>query len=277
MKANRILAYNKKNTWIHQLSGATKLLCFLLMSFVAMLTFDIRVLLFVLVFSFIIYKVSKTEWKEVSIAFIYIAIFLVTNMILTFVFSPQAGVDIYGTKHIIMGSGRYTLTQEQVFYELTKLVKYMSLVPFGLLLFITTDPSEFASSLNKIGVNYKICTTLSLTLRYFPDVQKDFQTISQAEQARGVDMGKDQKLIDKFKFVLSMLVPLLFTTLDRVDTISNAMELRSYGKHPKRTWYNTKPFSKSDYTAIAVCSLILLATVLIRIFVNHSFYFNPFI
>ena len=278
MKGNKFLAYNKKDTIIHQLTGATKLVCFLLLSFVAMLTFDIRVLFLVLVFAFIILKVSKTEWKEIEVAFYYVVVFLSLNIILTYVFSPTAGVDIYGTQHILVDFGnRYSITSEEVFYEITKMVKYASLVPFGLLLFLTTDPSEFAASLNRIGVNYKVCTTLGLTLRYFPDVQRDFTTISQAEQARGVDMGKNVKLFDKFKFVMSIIVPLLFTTLDRIDLISNAMELRSYGKMQKRTWYNSRPFEKKDYIAIGICVIILLATIAVRIFVNHSFYYNPFI
>ena len=71
IKGNKFLAYNKKDTIIHQLTGATKLVCFLLLSFVAMLTFDIRVLFLVLVFAFIILKVSKTEWKEIEVAFYY--------------------------------------------------------------------------------------------------------------------------------------------------------------------------------------------------------------
>mgnify|MGYP004444707795 CR=1 FL=1 len=278
MKRNRILAYNNKKSVIHELSGATKLVCFLLMSFVSMLTFDVRVLIGVLVFSYVVLLVSRTEWKEISVAFVYIGIFLLFNLVTTFVFSPDAGADIYGTRHVIATlSQRYTITLEQLFYEGTKLVKYMSLVPFGLMLFITTDPSEFASSLNRLGVNYKICTTLSLTLRYFPEVQRDYLHISQAEQARGIDMGKNTRLSEKVKFVVSILIPLLFSTLDRIELISNAMELRSYGKKDKRTWYNSRPFGKNDYLAIGICVAILVVTLAVRIFVNHSFYWNPFI
>ncbi|MCF0111580.1 MAG: energy-coupling factor transporter transmembrane protein EcfT, partial [Erysipelotrichaceae bacterium] len=91
MKRNRILAYNNKKSVIHELSGATKLVCFLLMSFVSMLTFDVRVLIGVLVFSYVVLLVSRTEWKEISVAFVYIGIFLLFNLVTTFVFSPDAG------------------------------------------------------------------------------------------------------------------------------------------------------------------------------------------
>ena len=40
----RILTYAEKDTWIHRLSGVTKLLFFLVWSVVGMLTYDTRVL-----------------------------------------------------------------------------------------------------------------------------------------------------------------------------------------------------------------------------------------
>ena len=40
---------------------------------------------------------------------------------------------------------------------------------------VATNPSEFAASLNKIGVNYKIAYSVAIALRYIPDVQRDYQ------------------------------------------------------------------------------------------------------
>ena len=59
-----------------------------------------------------------------------------------------------------------------------------------MLLFVcTTNPSEFASSLNKIGVKYSVSYAVALALRYIPDIQKDYHDISQAQQARGIELG----------------------------------------------------------------------------------------
>ena len=51
----RILTYEEKDTWIHRLSGITKLVFFLLWSIVGMLTYDTRVLVFMLLSSFVIF------------------------------------------------------------------------------------------------------------------------------------------------------------------------------------------------------------------------------
>ena len=53
-----------------------------------------------------------------------------------------------------------------------------------MLLFVsTTNPSEFAASLNKLGIKYSVAYSVALALRYIPDVQKEYREISQAQQA----------------------------------------------------------------------------------------------
>ena len=68
----RILTYIEKDTWIHRLSGVTKLLFFLVWSIVGMLTYDTRVLVFMLICSLVIFKVSKTDWQQVGTVFLFI-------------------------------------------------------------------------------------------------------------------------------------------------------------------------------------------------------------
>lgn len=51
---SRVLSYEEKDTWIHRLSGVTKLLFFLLWSITSMISYDTRVLLVMLVCSLII-------------------------------------------------------------------------------------------------------------------------------------------------------------------------------------------------------------------------------
>nr|WP_202968607.1 energy-coupling factor transporter transmembrane component T [Oceanobacillus picturae] len=37
-------------------------------------------------------------------------------------------------------------------------------------------------------------------------------------------------------------MPLIFSSLERIEVISNAMELRGFGKKKKRTWYHATAF-----------------------------------
>ena len=274
----KLFSYSQLDTFIHRLSGLTKLICFLLLTSSVMLTFDIRIIFGILILSIILFRIAKVEFKKVKLMFIYVFIFLITNFFLTFLFEPLYGVEIYGTCHELFRiSNRYIVTLEQLFYQFTKFSKYLSVIPLGLIFFFTTNPSEFASSLNNVGVSYRACSAVSLTLRYFPDVQRDYHTISLAQQARGVEMSNKEKVLKRLKNMSNILIPLIFSTLDRVELITNAMDLRGYGKNSKRTWYSYRKLNKNDYLSITICALILLFTLYMRFFVTKSLFYNPFI
>ena len=272
-----MLSYIKKDSPIHKLTGATKLICFLLWTIAAMITYDTRVLIGLFIAGIIVFKISKIKFEDVSFILYFILFFLLLNALLIFVFSPYQGVEIYGSRtdlfHLI---GPYTVTKEQLFYELNVILKYFATIPMALLFILTTDPSEFAASLNKIGVNYKIAYSVAIALRYIPDVQRDYKDISFAQQARGIDLSSKEKLSKRIKNSAAILMPLIFSSLERIDKISLAMELRAFGNNKKRTWYNSRKFGKIDYIFIVIL-LIIVAISIAMVKVNGSRFYNPFI
>jgi len=277
MKA-RLFSYNLIDTPIHRLSGLTKLICFLFLTFAVMFSYDIRMILGVMLFSLLILKLSRIRYSQIRLMILYVLIFLLTNAVISFFFAPEQGVSIYGTRHNIVSLfGVTTLTWEQIFYQVTKFFKYASVIPLGIIFLLTTNPSEFASSLNGIGVNYKAAFAVALTLRYFPDIQRDYHDISLAQQARGLDLSHKAKFTDRFKNSLLIVIPLIFSSLDRIELISNAMDLRGFSKSKTRTWYTSRKLNKQDYFALAISALIFVATILVSVFVNHSRFYNPFI
>lgn len=274
----KLFSYNAVDTPIHRLSGLTKLICFLLLTFAVMFSYDIRVILAVTIFSIVILRLSQIRYSQIRLMIIYVFIFVLTNAVISFFFSPEQGVTIYGTRHNIVNLyGEYKLTWEQIFYQVTKFFKYFSVIPLGIIFLLTTNPSEFASSLNRIGVNYKAAFAVALTLRYFPDVQRDYHDISQAQQARGLELSNKAKFSDRFKNSLLIVIPLIFSSLDRVELISNAMDLRGFAKSKTRTWYTSKKFTRADYTALVISALVFISTIFISVFINHSRFYNPFI
>ena len=276
MKA-KLFDYVDRDNFIFNLSGLTKLVCFLFMTFAVMFSYDIRYILFVMVLSAIFFKMSGLEFKQIKLMTIYVAIFLLVNFLLTYLFSPQYGTEIYGTTHeIFRFNSRYTITLEQLLYQITKTTKYASVVPMGMIFLLTTNPSEFAASLNRVGCNYKGAYALSLTLRYFPDMIRDYQDIAVAQQSRGLDLSKKEKLSVRVKNIMNICVPLIFSTLDRIELISNAMDLRGFGKHKKRTWYVAKPLKKSDWGSMVFCLLVFLGSLCMTAFVKGSRFWNPF-
>lgn len=272
-----MIGYSDIDSPIHKLTGASKLIALIIWALASMITYDTRVLLGMFVISIIVFKISKVKFKQVSFVLYFILIFLLLNNIAIFIFSPYEGVQIYGSRNDLFKiAGPYTVTAQQLFYQFNITLKYFSIIPMALLFMVATNPSEFAASLNKIGVSYKIAYSVSIALRYIPDVQRDYQDISFAQQARGIDMSKKEKLTKRIKNSASILMPLIFSSLDRIEAISSAMELRAFGSNKKRTWYNGRPFKLGDYITILVVSIILIIAIMATISNGGRFY-NPFI
>ena len=275
--AGRVLSYEKKNTWIHELSGVTKLVFFLLWSITSMVSYDTRVLITMLILSVIILRASKTEWRQVGSVFRFIMLFLVINVIAIFFFSPFQGTEIYGTKTVIGHLfGKYYFTKEQLFYEANIILKYMTVVPAVFMFIVSTDPSEFAASLNRIGVSYYVAYSIAIALRYIPDVQDDYVKIKNAEAARGIELSRKAGLVSRIKNTAPILFPLIFSSMNRIDVVSNAMELRGFGKHRKRTWYRGKALVAADYL-VMVFTVLFCTAALIITFHKGSRFYNPFI
>jgi len=271
-----IFSYIQRQSPLHRISGAAKLIFFLLWSTAAMVTFDTRLLLAMSLVSIALFAISKIKWRDVSVMITFILFFLIFNMVAIFLFSPLQGVEIYGTKTVLFElTPRYIVTGEQLLYQLNVILRYVVMVPTALLFIATTHPSEFAASLNKIGISYKISYSVALALRYIPEIQRNFQHISKSQQARGVEMSKKAPIFKRVKNAVLIVTPLIFSSLENIEIITNAMELRGFGRHQKRTWYWGKPFGKQDWIAMVFGVSILLVAILLGV-VSGTRFWNPF-
>ncbi|MBY4971108.1 energy-coupling factor transporter transmembrane component T family protein [Streptococcus suis] len=275
MSQQKLIGYHPGTGLIHSLSAVSKLLFFLIVSILAMITYDTRLILFIAVFSLALFKMSGIRYKEISLVLILTIIFAAMNALMVHLFAPRYGVELYGADTpLLSGLGVYSLTSQQAFYLVNLLLKYFCTVPLAIIFLMTTHPSQFASSLNQIGVSYKVAYAVSLTMRYIPDIQEEFYTIRMSQEARGLELSRKGKLMDRIKGNLSLVIPLIFSSLERIDTISTAMELRRFGKNKKRTWYTQQPLQRIDY-AVLLFILALVVVTIYLFFVNQDRFYNP--
>ena len=275
--AAKVLNYIPKQSFIHSLSGTTKLIIFLSFSFLCGLSFDTRVLLVLLLLSFLGFALSKIKLSEIKIMSTFLVVFLVMNLILLFLFNPEYGPNLYGSRTVLFHiAGRYYVTLEQLFYQFNVSLKYVIGFPIAILFISTTNPSEFASSLSQLGVPYRVSYSVSLALRYIPDIQNDYHEIAQSQEARGVALGKDVKFVERIKNSAKIILPLVLTSLNKIDEISNSMQLRSFGKNKKRTWFMKKKMTTADYAVIAFCVVLFVVGMIITNQGGNNLY-NPFV
>ncbi len=269
--------YIDRPSVIHRLTGACKLVCLITWSLAAMTSFYTPLLVAMTLASLLLFKIAKLKIKDISFMLGIMFVYILMNNILVFLFSPDHGTSIYGTETVLFKLfGPYVVTAEQLFYHLNVILKNACTIPIVLLFVCTTNPSEFAASLSRIGVSYRISYAVALALRYIPDIQREYRDISLAQQARGTEMSSKASLVNRLKAASSILIPLILSSMERIETISNAMELRGFGKGKKRSWYSGRKFSKMDIFCMLSCTALMILSLLIT-YLNGSRYFNPFI
>lgn len=270
-----LIGYQPGDSFLHRLSGTSKLLFFLLVSISAMTSYDTRLLLFIGLGSLLLFGISGIKIRQVAFVLGLAVLFALLNLIMIYLFAPVYGVEIYGSKQVLLaGFGTYNVTSQELFYLFNVLLKYFCTIPLALIFLLTTNPSQFASSLNQIGLSYKVAYSVSLTLRYIPDLQEEFYMIKMSQEARGMDLSKKASLVQRIKGNLQIVTPLIFSSLDRIETIATAMELRRFGKHKKRTWYTAQSFKQADWLVVSFALLIIGVTLLLFV-VNEGRFYNP--
>ena len=260
---NRFLVnYVPGPTFLHKLTGFTKVLLFLAMTFAIISTFDVRILIPLLIINVIEIISMKPNYKPMVIMFMitFVTVTVIGNIML-FAVSPEAGLNNVGAENIIWQGSKYYLSKEFLWYIfvifLKRTTSFVSVMAFVL----ATTPSEFASGLNKCGLPYKVCTVVSLAYRTIPDIASDYVNIHNSMMMRGLELSKKAKLWTRLKNMIVLLVPLIFTAFGKVGNIANAMDLRGYGKNKKRTWYAEREATLGDKIIRSISLILVLVTI----------------
>lgn len=268
--------YIERQSIFHSLDGSIKLLMLIAWTFLAFAFMDARVFLAMIALGLILLKLSKLPGKAVWPLLVFIFIFTLFNSVFLLLITPEFGSELTGSYTKAAGIGFYTITYETIFYCITLSLKYISIMPITILFLFTTHPSNFASSLNRIGVPYRVAYSVSIALRYIPDVKAEVENIINAQEARGVAFRKgDAGIGTRLRNYATVMVPLLLSSFNRIEVVSNAMDLRGFGKNKKRTWYHRRKYSKLDIAFAVAAGVVLVLAVAIKVGIG-AIYWYPF-
>jgi len=257
--------YIERQSVFHSLDGSVKLLMLIAWTFFAFAFMDARVFAAMIVLGLAILKISKLPNKAVWPLLLFIFIFTLFNSAFLLLITPEFGSKLTGTYTEAVSVGFYIITYETIFYCITLSLKYIAIMPVTILFIFTTHPSNFAGSLNRIGVPYRVAYSVSIALRYIPDVKAEVENIINAQEARGVAFKKGDAPIGKrLKNYATVMVPLLLSSFNRIEVVSNAMDLRGFGKNRKRTWYHRRKYTKLDIAFAAASIAVLVLAVVIK-------------
>ena len=264
--------YIDTGSWLHRLNGITKFAWFLAWLTAVLMIFDIRVIAVAVILGLWLLRQTGVPWRIYRPLLLATSLVLLLNALFMFLLSPGLGPEYLGSETVLVPLGHFTITAEALYYLGVVTLKYFSMFPIALVFVFCTHPTEFSASLNRLGVPYKIAYSVSLTLRYLPDVKNEFIAILHAQQARGVDISRNVPLKQRLQNLVKILQPLIFSSLERADTVANAMVLRGFGRHSHRTWYSARPLRGVDYLLIALALATVAAMVWLRSQAEQKFW-----
>lgn len=268
------LTYENTDSFLHHLNGVTKLGVFALWIVFCLTTFDIRFLLPSAFLSTLLLLATKIPFKKFVPYIIAMCTVITLNALFIYLFSPDQGSRYLATRTVLFGppSHPYALTAETLYYLLVVCLKYFSLFPMALIFVSVTHPSQFASSLNHIGFSYSISYAIALALRYLPEVTSSYRNILHAQMARGVDISSNVTLARRLASVGRILAPLVLSSLDRIEVITNAMVLRGFGRLKKRTWYRSQNLKAVDCLVLIFFVSLLALSLYTRLSLHVMFW-----
>lgn len=254
------------DTYLHKLSGASKTRMFAVLIVVTIMTFDVRILIPLLVLSLISFFSVKPDWKQIWWLVVLVVFGNITNLLLYWLASPDAGMEYSNGSTVLYAFSDYLIvTAETMWYLFARMVKMMATFFLSLTYILAVTPSEVAAGLYSMGLPYKICSVVSLALRYIPDIGRDYTNIKVSMQCRGVELdAKRANLMTRLKQTVLILVPLIISSFDRIGNIANAMDLRGFGKKKKRTYYSEHEPTKADnlfkvaYTIVGIFCVVYI-------------------
>ena len=111
----KIIGYHAGTGFVHSLSGASKLLFFILVSVAAMISYDTRLLLVIAILSLSLFRLSGIRLRDVSFVLVFAGVFAILNILMVYLFAPQYGQDIYGSSTVLLnGFGIYNVSLQEL-------------------------------------------------------------------------------------------------------------------------------------------------------------------
>ncbi|NPU84192.1 MAG: energy-coupling factor transporter transmembrane protein EcfT [Syntrophaceae bacterium] len=166
-----------------------------------------------------------------------------------------------GEALVSLSAGPFRITREGLRQGGFVVWQFFALVSMGVLLTMTTGPSDLVAALENILSPLKVLRVptqdlaimVSLALRFLPTFLEEMEKLKTARLARGADWRRGGS-VHRVKTAASLLVPLLLGAARRADDLAEAMEARGYARGP-RTGLRELRMARPDYAALVILTV----------------------
>lgn len=135
-------------------------------------------------------------------------------------------------------------------------------MPLALMLSLTQMNDLSNVMVEKLGIPYKYAFSLTTAIRFIPVFMNDMQAIMEAQTARGVQFDT-KNIIKKIGLILPLCVPLLVSSVKRIEYGALSAELRGFHNRKKNSGYKQYNFHFSDVAALMLSFTLLISAIIL--------------
>ena len=264
--------YSPKNTFIHKMDPRNKIFLLILLMVSIFLQFTYwsttLVLSGVVLLSIIIFMiVARINFIDLfkSMATMWI---LIVVLFAAYIFIPMSTYS-----HVAFYIGNFAIYWDAFYQAGYVILRIIMMLALTMMLTSTTKPMDLTYAFEwymyplraiKFPVS-EIAMTLSIALRFIPTLLDETDRIMKAQASRGVDFNRG-RLGKRIKAIVSLIIPLFVSSIERSEELSNAMEARGYDPKAKRSKYRILKFSWRDIIGLFIVALIFGGILTLFIF-----------
>lgn len=138
-----------------------------------------------------------------------------------------------GATHVLFALGPFAVKAEGLEFAYGTAGRILLLAGAGLLLLLSTAPSDLMMALTERGMPRSIAYIVVAAIQLLPQMQARAAAILDAQRARGLEA--EGSILMRVRAVIPLLSPLVFSALSDVDERAMALEARAFSSARPRT------------------------------------------
>ncbi len=160
----------------------------------------------------------------------------------------------------VIGGGSMSL--EGVLYGIAVIFKTLALVLVIPLAIFTTEVDNMIVGMVRAKVPYKLVFIFSSTLRFFPLLFEEIQTIIEAQRLRGLAMER-MGPIKRIRVYAKVAVPLILGAMVKSQQLEVVLQSKAFTGSSDRTYLHESVLRQIDYAVIGLFAVLFVAAVVL--------------
>ncbi len=252
--------YIEKDSWFHKLDGRSKLIFVFSLMITGLLIQNIFLLLSIILLTLVI-SFSARIGREFLVSLKGIFYLVIFAGIIWLLFYRTSLFLNKENAVIIAKFGPFTIDSLGLTYAVEMPLRILITISLPTLYFMTTTIREFIISLVKLKVPYVVAFTFGLAAQLIYSLGDEFEKIKEAQIARGLSVDEGN-LVKRIKNHIPIIVPFTVRSLDLVDQINIALNLKHFNPDKKSLFYRAKKFSTNDWILFLISVLLLSLSII---------------